>query len=153
MKQVAVLLLGVSLVACGAPNTSADRQMATRDHAYGVWSTERGQTIDVRRDGSFTYCDMDECASGRSIRSGVTHVFLIDFGRMPETKKLREASYFDLAPEDSDGLNGVVHRNGLDLGDGHMDEEYRRRLCQGRPCRIVGVADHEVYRLVKLKDY
>lgn len=148
MRALALAVFAAVLAGC---HTAAP--LASRDSPYGVWSTERGQTVEVRRDGTFRFCDGQTCESGRYEMEGAS-VLLIGFADMPITQRLRDFSGWEPAffPPELD--TDPVTRGSFQLGDGGMSDELRHSLCQDRPCRIVGRADvpHR-YRFVKLRDF
>lgn len=150
LMVIAVLALVYGCCPKAAPKLSFDSP-------FGLWSTERGQTVEVKRDGSYNYCDQGLCQGGKATRDGYTLVKLDGFFDMKVTERLRKMSGLDemqrLDRELDKGLSLPHTEEIVEIGDGGMDDEYRFHLCQGRPCIIVGRHDYDVMRFVKLKDY
>ncbi len=84
-------LLTVLLAVIGT-SCEASGPMASRGHPYGLWSTERGQTIEVRRNGTFRFCDERKCELGKYEPSGRAAVLLVGFSTMIVTERLRKRS-------------------------------------------------------------
>ena len=148
MNALTIVLLLPVLSACSGGDSPA-----TKDHPYGLWSTERGQTVEVRRDGTFKYCDQENCQSGNYAKDGRTTVLLRGFADMSVTENLRQRSGWDQMRAASSIPSDPDRRRSLELGDGGLSKEFRHKLCQDRPCRIVGRSDFDVYRFVKVRDY
>lgn len=123
------------------------------DHPYGRWETEQGQSVDVRRDGTFTFCDAGLCDTGHYRPNGQNEVWLIGYSDMKSTQRLRAATGWDRELEYTTIPSDPVLRRSLGLGDGKAPESYKRRRCQGRPCMMVGDFERGDYRFVKVKDY
>lgn len=148
MRALAIVIIVACLSAC---HTTAP--IATRESPYGLWSTERGQTVEVRRDGTFLFCDGQQCESGRHQANGRASVLLVGFANMPVTQRLRELSDWEPPFLVSGVDRDPAWSSSFELGDGGMADEFRHRLCQDRPCRIIGRASYNQYRFVKLRDY
>lgn len=158
MRNMAIALLLTLLAACGTDvqqTTVEEASIADRSSPFGLWSTERGQTVEVFRDGTFRFCDGELCETGQYERyyDRSRSVFLIGFGSMTATQRLRklsgwqeELSIWQASGFPSDVVSEHVRMlNNYQLGG--------QRLCQGRPCSIVGRVEGDVYRFVKLRDY
>jgi hypothetical protein len=63
--------------------------LPTGDHPYGRWETEQGQSVEVRRDGTFTFCDAGQCDTGHYRSDGPREVWLIGYSDMKSTERLR----------------------------------------------------------------
>jgi hypothetical protein len=146
--MMARLIVTLSLVALGWNGAA---WAASRDHPYGLWTTERGHYITVRRDGTWVFCDRDVCDGGRYIADG-KNVLLLGFGSLPVTAELRRRSGWDEGRAHLPEGFSQEQSDGLDLGDYGMSDDLRHRLCQDRPCRIVGRAEGDVFRFVKVSD-
>lgn len=149
MKALIAAFCAVGMSAC-----TPAMQVTHRDSPFGVWSTERGQTVEVRRDGSFRYCDGNRCAAGRYRMDGPHMALLLNFSRMPITQSMLNAAGYEAHPPPWTPLSAddIVRMNSFSLGDGGMSEELRMDLCQGRPCEIIGRAEGDVYRFAKIRD-
>jgi hypothetical protein len=147
MRLAIIVVAAFALASCHR----IDPEAATlnRDSPFGFWSTERGQTIEVRRDGTYTYCDQGVCASGRTRPDPPTMIWLVDFNKMPLTNGLRELSDENWRLRADPTVQAEAD---YQLGDA-VSDEFRRKRCRGRPCAPVGRVTYDVYRFVKLRDY
>ena len=138
--------MAITLVAC--------RVNTDKNSPFGIWSTGRGQEIEVRRDGVYKYCDSGTCQEGKYKTDGPKEVLLLGFAGMPITQHLRQLSGEDEAAT-IDVLTPMTseRRSSFELGDGGMSPEFRHRLCQDRPCRIIGRAEGDVVRFIKVRDF
>lgn len=148
MKSIVALAVLAITSACSPDAFSLDRRSP-----YGLWSTERGQTVEVNRDGTYRYCDLSECSTGTATPDGKFGVLLQGFAHMPATRRLRKLSDWDVFYELSTIPSDPARKAALEFGDGGMSWDYRLKVCRGRPCRVVGRVDYDAYRFVKLKDY
>jgi hypothetical protein len=149
-----LLLLPLLLVACKP--TPSDHGLDD-DSPYGFWEVTRtgfwqaihtGQTMDVRRNGTYRFCDGTFCEDGKTMPD-VKAVWLLGFYSMKATKRLREdtgwkgSDFFDPNLRDASQLYG----NGA-------PPSMRDDLCDGRPCKIIGIRGNGGdYAFMKMKDY
>lgn len=120
------------------------------NNPYGVWSTGLGQVIEVRRDGTYRYCDGEDCTTGQMI---VDHngAWLLRFYDLKATKNLRDLSGDVEFPSRPSPLDDPVTEgsfllvdHGPDAGDG----------CRARPCRPFGdFKSYDEYAFTKNRDY
>jgi hypothetical protein len=121
---------------------------------YGKWSTDRGQTIEVKRDGRFVFCDSGFCEIGTYKTDGAHEVLLLNFAKMKSTQRLIHLSGEDEALAMNASMPLTEERRfGFDIGDGGMSPELQYELCRGRPCKIIGRVKGDVYRFRKISDY
>jgi hypothetical protein len=140
--RIRIFLLASFILALGAIYLPG--LMLSRESPFGYWSTERGQTIQVLRNGRFKYCDRDQCEWGRYIYYGGITVTLVNFYNMKITERLRTLS----GDEPDPGFG-----TGEDLGEGGLEGVDHFLLCGTRPCKVIGSFKGDVYRFVKLRDY
>lgn len=84
---------------------------------------------------------------------GPKSVLLIGFANMTSTGRLRDLADWRPWTPPVLGADNAIRRSSLQLGDGGMSDELRRELCQDRTCFIIGRAEGDVYRFVKVRDY
>lgn len=143
-----LLLLG-SLMAFASCEAGA----LSRDSPLGLWSTERGQTIEIYGDGRYKYCDDSSCYNGVYEPSGLTHVLLLDFASAPETERLREEARWVNPTEVDNEIGLIIGNNNLLFGDGGLSRGLRHRLCGGRPCMVFGeIGPNNTIRFIKVRD-
>jgi hypothetical protein len=149
IRNIALLAMLLAL-----PIVEACENSSSFKSPFGIWSTERGQTVEVFRNGLFRYCDGSLCENGKYMMDGPYGVNLVGFSNMKATSRLRKLSGWDeyLALRPAMPMSSL-EESGFELGDGGMFVLQRLVLCLGRPCRIIGRVKGDIYRFVKTKDY
>jgi hypothetical protein len=136
------MLLAAMVVGC-AP------QERTDSGPYGVWSTRAGETITIKRDGTYAYCDGPSCMSGQIELVGASGVHLKEFFVREETKRLLlRSGYTDLlqymqSPPPTD----------FDFTEGAMTDSQGKRYCDGKPCVAIGAMEGDVVAFAKVKGF
>ena len=150
MKSASVMAASAALLsfmACSAPAAPA---RISQGHPFGLWSSGRGQTIEIFRDGRYRFCQERQCEDGAWRVSDNLTVVLTGFADMKVTRTLRRDSRWDERRFDPAWTPPEERAGGLLMGDS-LDEEGRRFYCKGQPCRVVGSFDVEAERFAFAK--
>ena len=151
MKRAVAVIIVVTVVGC-APANETKAAAQKEGEPYGLWSTERGQTIAITRDGKYKYCDGGACEVGYQTMDG-NCALLLGFADMEATANLRRVSGWEEMRKVATNQMDDVHRGALDVCDYGMSAKMKHDLCQDRACRIVGRHEGDIYRLVKTENY
>jgi hypothetical protein len=149
MRNLFVSLI-ITLASCG-PKPS-DHGLS--EEAFGEWSSGHGQTVFVRRDGTYKFCEGKFCEEGKHIPHGKNMgVWLVNFGDMKATAKLRKISGWDESITVSVISKEPPYSKMHSMGQSGMPQSMRDELCGGRPCNMIGNEDEIYYTFSKMKDY
>jgi hypothetical protein len=150
MRQLLLLVL-IILASCG-PRPS--NHGLSDKHPYGEWSSGHGQTIIVRRDGTYKFCDGTFCEEGKYIAKNEATVHLLGFGTMKATARLRKMSQWDEYGRISVWADDPVKGQLYVLGQTGQPQSMTDEFCGGRPCSRIGEGKGGTqYAFSKMKDY
>ncbi len=147
------LIIGVAifLASCG-PRPS--NHGLNDKHPYGEWSSGHGQTIIVRRDGTYRFCDGSFCEEGKHVKESLISLDLLGFGDMKATARLRKMSQWDKYGRSRAWADDPVKGKLYTLGQTGQPQSMTDEFCGGRPCSRIGQgADGTQYAFSKMKDY
>jgi hypothetical protein len=155
--RLLTLLLLSFLAACKP--TPSDHGLDD-DSPFGLWqvtrpglwqATRTGQTLDVRRDGTYRFCDASFCEEGKTMPD-TKAVWLLGFSNMKATKRLREDSGTEA--DDNGDSSDAARRNAWQLYGNGAPQSLQDDLCDGRPCSLISVGGRGGdYAFMKMKDY
>jgi hypothetical protein len=144
-------LFGLILLASCGPLPS--NHGLSDKHPYGEWSSGHGQTVVVRRDGTYTFCYGAFCEEGNHVPEGRTSVDLLGFGSMKSTARLRKISQWDEYGRSSAWADDPVKGQLYTLGQTGQPQSMTDEICGGRPCSRIGSVNGTEYAFSKMRDY
>jgi hypothetical protein len=121
---------------------------------FGEWSSGHGQTVFVRRDGTYKFCEGKVCEEGKHIPDGQWSVFLLGFADMKVTANLRKISGWDEGKKLSVWADDPIRGKFYSIGQTGQPQSMTDEMCGGRPCSRIGEGDDgKQYVFSKMKDY
>lgn len=140
-------LTGFALYIFIGANSGGDPSLT--DSPYGFWTTKQGYTLEVRPQGTYTFCDQSDCETAKLKVDGHQSVALLNFLKLKATHQFIERS----------GVSGSFGNESdkIFYPNVHSEEYlgwYNKWVhCDNRPCLIVGNMETKEYVFVKQKEY